>query len=197
MESQTNLRAKLKAHEKVLIKLQEKKQLQMQPWQVKLNEGRKKERERKNDRNNNNSKWAPNYTKNVLKRKSTAKIVLSIFRCQKRKSKENVEREKRWRQKRWKSINSSHCRLLRRGRLKVEKWQKSRGDWANGHGFASAGAARGARERERELRRGKCWQLLSALCSCPADSSCPSSCPSTYPPACLPAVRLDSWHPML
>lgn len=143
---------------------------------------RERERERKNDRNNNNSKWAPNYTKNVLKRKSTAKIVLSIFRCQKRKSKENVEREKRWRQKRWKSINSSHCRLLRRGRLKVEKWQKSRGDWENGHGFASAGAARGARERERELRRGKCWQLLSALCSCPADSSCPSSCL----PACCP-----------
>lgn len=63
-----------------------RKKLQMQPWQVKLNEGSHPFCKRKKRRNNNN-KWGPKYTKNVLKRKSTAKIVLSIFRCQKKRRK--------------------------------------------------------------------------------------------------------------
>lgn len=145
-----------------------------------------KKTRRCNNNNNNSNKWAPKYTKNVLKRKSTAKIVLSIFRCQKSEENEAIE-EAKWRQKRWQSINSSCCagregRWVREGRLKVEKWQKSRGDWETGHGFAT--------EEERGGRHGKCWQLLSAFCSCPAGRL-------ETTPAAAAAVQLDSWHPML
>lgn len=56
-----------------------------------------------------------------------------------------------------------------KGRLKVEKWQKSRGDWENGHGFATDGQwGNWGGEVGWDVRRGKCWQLLSAFCSCPA-----------------------------